>query len=122
MIQSELGEPVESLFAAFEPMPLASASIGQAHRATLRSGEKVVVKIQRPGIERVIAADLELLLNQARFLASHSETARQFNLVALAEEFASALRNELDYTREGRNSDRFRRHFAADPRLLVPKI
>ncbi len=122
VIQSELQAPIAALFAEFTPTPLASASIGQAHRARLHTGERVVVKVQRPDIESVIAADLDLLVSQARFLESRSETARQFNLVELAEEFAYALRQELDYTSEGRNADRFRRHFADDPRLLVPKV
>lgn len=122
VVQAELGATVESLFAEFDPTPLASASIGQVHRATLHSGECVVVKIQRPGIERVINADLDLLLLQARFLESRSKRVRQFNVVALAEEFAYALHNELDYTREGRNAERFRRHFAEDTRLLIAKV
>ena len=122
VVQAELGATVESLFAEFDPTPLASASIGQVHRATLRSGECVVVKVQRPGIERVINADLDLLLFQVRFLESRSERARRFNVVALAEEFAYALHNELDYTREGRNAERFRRHFAEDTRLLIAKV
>jgi ubiquinone biosynthesis protein len=122
VIQSELQEPVESLFAEFDPTPLASASIGQVHRAQLHTGERVVVKVQRPGIESTISADLDLLISQARFLENRSERARQFNLVELAEEFSYALRQELDYTSEGRNADRFRRHFADDPRLRIAKI
>ena len=122
VIQAELQAPVESLFAEFDSLPMASASIGQAHRAVLHSGERVVVKVQRPDLQRMIDADLDLLLGQVRFLESRSETARQFNLVELVEEFAYALRNELDYTSEGRNAERFRRHFDGDPRLLVPKI
>jgi ubiquinone biosynthesis protein len=70
----------------------------------------------------VINADLDLLLLQARFLENRSERVRRFNVVALAEEFAYALHNELDYTREGRNAERFRRHFAEDPRLLIAKV
>src|SRR5207237_1382885 len=83
VIQSELQAPVESLFAEFDSLPMASASIGQAHRAALHSGERVVVKVQRPDLQRMIDADLDLLLGQARFLESRSETARQFNLAAL---------------------------------------
>ncbi len=122
VIQSELQQPLDVLFAEFEAAPVASASIGQAHRAVLHGGERVVVKVQRPEVERVVNSDLDLLLSQARFLESRSQMARQFNLIELAEEFAYALRNELDYTIEGRNAERFRRHFAGDPRLLVPKV
>ncbi|MBI5876842.1 MAG: AarF/ABC1/UbiB kinase family protein [Chloroflexi bacterium] len=122
VLQAELGEPIDALFASFEANPLASASIGQVHRAVLHSGEHVVVKVQRPGIERVINADLDLLLGQARFVESRSERVRRLNLVKLVEEFAYALRLELDYTSEARNGDRFRKHFADDSRLLIPKV
>jgi len=122
VIQAELGASVESLFADFEPEPLASASIGQAHRATLHSGERVVIKVQRPGVERVINADLDLMLSQARFVESRSERARRVNLAGVAEEFAQALRGELDYTTEGRSADRFRRHFAGDARVRLAKV
>lgn len=122
VIESELGEPVESLFAAFDPAPLASASIGQVHRAQLPGGERVVVKVQRPDIERVVNADLDLLLGQARFLEGRSERARQLGVVKLADEFAYALRNELDYASEARNEERFRKLFADEPRLLIPRV
>jgi ubiquinone biosynthesis protein len=122
VIQAELRDPIEVLFAEFDPKPLASASIGQAHRAKMHTGERVVVKVQRPNIEQVINADLDLMLSQARFLQSRSTRVSQLNAVALIEEFAFALRNELDYTYEGRNADRIRRQFGDDPRILIPKI
>ncbi len=122
LVQAELGGPIDGLFASFESAPLASASIGQVHRAVLHSGEHVVVKVQRPGIEPVINADLDLLLAQARFVEGRSERARRLNLVKVVEEFAYALRHEMDYTSEARNGDRFRKHFRDDPRLLIPKV
>jgi ubiquinone biosynthesis protein len=122
VIQAELREPIETLFAEFDAKPLAAASIGQAHRAQMHTGERVVVKIQRPNIEQVINADLDLMLSQARFLQNRSTRVSQLNLVALVEEFAFALRNELDYTSEGRNADRIRRQFGDDSRILIPKI
>jgi ubiquinone biosynthesis protein len=122
MIERELGAPVSELFASFDPVPLAAASIGQVHRATLSNGSEVVVKVQRPRIEDVVEADLDLLLRQARFLEKRSEALRRYNLVAIAEELAQALRDELDYQIEGRNADRLRVNLRGDPRVVVPRV
>ena len=121
-IEQELGAPVEELFAAFEPVPIASASIGQVHRATLAGGETVVVKVQRPGIEETVEADLDLLLRQARFLERRSETMRDYNVVAIAEELARSVREELDYQIEGRNAERLRANLSKDSRFVVPQV
>ncbi len=122
MIEDELGAAVEQLFATFDDMPIASASIGQVHRATLFDGQEVVVKVQRPGIEQVVDADLDLLLRQARFLESRSETMRDYNIVAIGQELAESLREELDYQVEGRNAERLRNNLAKDPRYRVPQV
>ncbi len=122
VIERELGAPVGELFASFDPTPLAAASIGQVHRATLPNGDEVAVKVQRPQIEDVVEADLDLLLRQARFLEKRSEALRRYNLVAIAEELAQALRDELDYRIEGRNADRLRTNLQSDPRVIVPRI
>jgi len=107
-IERELRAPLGELYASFEEQPIASASIGQVHRATFHDGTEVVVKVRRPNVERTIEADLQLLLTQARFLEGRSEVLRQYQLVEIVEEFAQALRDELDYTIEGRNADRLR--------------
>jgi ubiquinone biosynthesis protein len=122
VIERELGVAVEELFATFEEVPIASASIGQVHRATLFDGQEVVVKVQRPAIEQVVEADLDLLLRQARFLEHRSETMRDYNLVAIGEELARSLREELDYQVEGRNAERLRTNLRSDPRLHVPQV
>jgi ubiquinone biosynthesis protein len=122
VIERDLGAPVGELFASFEDVPMASASIGQVHRATLFDGSQVVVKVQRPGIEQVIEADLDLLLHQARFLENRSEVMRDYNLVAITEELARSLREELDYQVEGRNAERLRNGLAHDPRFRVPYV
>jgi len=108
VIEAELGKPLSELFSNFCEKPLASASIGQVHQATLADGTPVVIKIQRPGITRTIQADLTLLQAQARFLETRSEKLHSYGLTDLIQEFSRALLNELDYTTEGRNADRLR--------------
>ena len=121
-IEQELGTPLSERFGSFELEPIASASIGQVHRATLPDGQKVVVKIQRPGVERTVIADLDLLIRQARFLERRSTRVRESHLVEIVEELSQALRDELDYTVEGRNADRLRRNLSDDARVLIPQV
>jgi ubiquinone biosynthesis protein len=103
LLAAELGAPPAKVFAAFDPEPLAAASIAQVHRARLASGEQVVVKVQRPGIREPIARDLDILLNMARTIAARAAWARAFGVVDLAEGFAEALKEELDFRVEARN-------------------
>ena len=103
LLAAELGAPVEEVFAQFEQGPLAAASVGQVHRATLHSGERVVVKVQRPGISRVVDRDLDIVLRVAASLEQRAGWARDVGAVNLAEGFAAALREELDFRVEARN-------------------
>jgi len=121
-IESELGKPIETLFAHFDPVPVASASIGQVHYATLHTGERVVVKVQRPGIRQTIEADLNLSLRQARFLEAHSAIVRDYQLVEIIQEFGQGLQDELDYLREGHNADRLRQVLRKDDRVSIPRV
>jgi len=121
VLVAELGRPPEEVFARFDPVPIASASIGQVHGATLPDGREVVVKVQRPGIAAAVERDLELLFAGARWAQEHVAFARDLDLPALAAEFAFTLRNELDYHRELQNVERFGRFFAEDPRVHVPR-
>lgn len=101
-LRQELGDPDE-VFADFDRTPLAAASIAQVHTATLRSGEEVVVKIQRPGIRAVVERDLDIVGRLARTLHDRAGWARAFGVVELADGFATALREELDFRVEARN-------------------
>ena len=118
----ELGQPVDEVFAHFDLHPLASASIGQAHAATLLDGTQVVVKLRRPGVVEQVEEDLGILLDLAATAERHWTAARYYDLLAIAQEFAQTLRAELDYLQEGRNVERFAANFAADVSVHVPKV
>lgn len=122
VVEAELGAPPEKVFAELDPKPLAAASIGQVHAARLPDGEEVVVKVQRPGVAAAVERDLAALLELASLFAHHTSLGRDYDVVGLAEEFAFNLRCELSYRREGQNADRFRRAFADDPDLYIPKV
>ncbi|WP_329549975.1 AarF/ABC1/UbiB kinase family protein [Streptomyces sp. NBC_01356] len=102
-LTEELGAPPEKYFAAFDRTPLAAASIGQVHRATLPGGQRVVVKIQRPGIVRKVERDLDICRRVAHTLDQRYNWAKSIGAVDLAEGFADALREELDFRVEARN-------------------
>ena len=120
-IEEELKAPLDRRYATFSRVPIASASIGQVHCATLHDGTEVVVKVQRPGIERTIQADLILLSAQARFLEARSATLKSYGLVDILEEFSEALRDELDFTAEGRNADRLHQLVETEG-VLIPEV
>ncbi|MFI7415961.1 ABC1 kinase family protein [Nonomuraea sp. NPDC049684] len=103
VLAAELGGPVEEVFAAFDRTPLAAASIGQAHTARLHTGEDVVVKVRRPGIEGVVAQDLDIVRRLAATLESRTRWGRSLGLRDLAEGFAVAIREELDFRVEAAN-------------------
>lgn len=111
-----------SPFASVEEIPFASASIGQVHLATLESGEKVAVKIQRPGIHRKVTVDLEIMNHLATLMERHIEDLSFFRPIKIVEEFASTLERELDYTLEASNIDRVSRQFLFDSTVYIPKV
>lgn len=122
LLEEELGRPVEEVFAHFDPVPLAAASIGQAHGATLPDGTEVVVKVRRPGVVEQVEEDLEILQDLAAAASRRWELADQYDVVGLAQEFAQTLRAELDYIREGRNAERFADNFAGEPAVHIPRV
>jgi ubiquinone biosynthesis protein len=121
-IEKELGAPPEQIFASFERTPIAAASIGQVHRASLAEGERVVVKVQRPNIQSIVQSDLDLLMRQAQFLQRRSEAARNYNAVEIVDELGYALKNELDYMAEAQNIERFYQSYADDPSIRIPRV
>lgn len=120
LVETELGEPIESLFAEFELTPVASASIGQVHRAVLHSGEKVVVKVQHAQIEAKVNEDLEVLHGLA-LLAEHIPDLVPYRPTASVAEMARTLRRELDFGREERNLQQFAQLFRNDPTIKIPR-
>ena len=122
LIGKELGVPPTEAYSSFDPEPLASASIGQAHAATLPGAMEVVVKVRRPGAREQVEVDLEILQNLAVYAGRHWKAAAAYDLEGVVDEFARALRAELDYLREGHNADRFAANFAGDPTVHIPRI
>jgi ubiquinone biosynthesis protein len=121
-IEEELAGSLEELFSSFDPIPIAAASLAQVHGATLPDGEEVVVKAQRPNIEKNINLDLDILYDLAGLAQDRISWLSHLDLSDLAEEFAISLRAELDYRREGHNADRFRKNFTDEPDLYVPRV
>ena len=121
VVEREMGKPISVAFERFDPAPIASASIGQVHGASLRDGTSVVVKVRKPGVVDVVNADLAIVADLANRIA-RAEDARGYDVVALADDFAWTLRSELDYIREAQNAERLRTILAEDPRIAVPAI
>jgi len=122
MITAELGQPLEHSFATFDATPLAAASIGQVHLATLQDGTEVVVKVRRPGAAEQVDEDLKLLHSLATTASHRWELANQYDVVGLVKEFDQSLRAELDYLREGHNAERFARSFAGESTVQIPRV
>ena len=120
IITAELGAPPEQLFATLDHQPLAAASLAQVHRATLHSGEQVVVKVQRPNSQKQVKADVGIMDWLARLAAGRFGWARDVDLVGLVDEFGSQVLLELDYTIEAYNAFRLNQNLATIPGVRVP--
>ena len=120
-IIEQLGDHPDNLFQSFETEALASASIGQVHRAVLHDGKSVVVKVQHAGIESRVHNDIEILIELAKLAEAYSPEIAQYNPVAMSKEFRNTLLDELDFTREQRNLTKFAANFADDAEIVFPK-
>ncbi|MGV0028174.1 ABC1 kinase family protein [Phormidesmis priestleyi] len=126
VIRQQLRSPLEETFAAINYQPVAAGSIAQTHRATLKNGQEVALKVQRPGLEVVIEQDISLIRLIAK-LVSQTDFGQYYDIVSIAEEFTEALRAELDFTQEAHNTDQLKRNLAASRwidvnRITVPQI
>lgn len=121
-IESELGLPIDEMFEKFEPEAVASASIGQVHRAWLKTGEKVAVKVRHTGIEKTIAVDLEILQDIAKLLEDYVEDARYYRPRETVEKFSRTLSREIDFLREARHIINLEEDLADEPDIKLPKV
>ncbi|MBW4647563.1 MAG: AarF/ABC1/UbiB kinase family protein [Kastovskya adunca ATA6-11-RM4] len=126
VIRKQLLHPIETIFAVIDQQPVAAGSIAQTHHATLIDGREVALKIQRPGIDRVVEQDIRLLRGLAR-LVNRTSVGRYYNLISVVEEFASALRAELNFTQEASYTDTLRRNLSKSywfnpQKLVIPEI
>lgn len=124
IIRKQLPQPLEETFTYINPVPVAAGSIAQTHKATLKDGRNVAVKVQRPGIDRIVDQDIALIKGLAELV---NLTGVDYDFVTLADEFSNALRSELDFTQEARYCDRLRRNLSTskwfDPKqLVIPEI
>lgn len=122
IIEADLGKPIRELFKTFDDIPLAAASIGQVHAATLHDGSDVVVKVRRPGVVEQVELDLEIMASMAKRAVRSWEWAQRYDAPALVQEFAETMRRELNYTFEAKNAERFAENFADDATVHIPKV
>ncbi|MEQ9624248.1 ABC1 kinase family protein [Coleofasciculus chthonoplastes] len=126
LLRKQLRKPLEETFAKIDPRAVAAGSIAQTHRATLKNGQEVALKVQRPGIDKVVPQDIAIIKSLAD-LVSRTDFGQDYDVVALAEEFANALEAELDFTKEASYTDQLRRNLSRsrwfDPtQIMVPAI
>ena len=122
VIREELGLTIEQAFLEFDERPTAAASIGQVHHALLPNGERVAVKVQRPNAPRQIESDIALLYQAARLAKERVRALDFIDAEQVVDEFARSIRGELDYRAEARNAEVFRRNFAGNPEVKIPRV
>ncbi len=122
VVREELGLTIEQAFLEFDERPTAAASIGQVHHALLPNGERVAVKVQRPNAPRQIESDIALLYQAARLAKERVRALDFIDAEQVVDEFARSIRGELDYRAEARNAEVFRRNFAGNPEVKIPRV
>ena len=126
LLSQELGQPIESVFSKINQQPIAAGSIGQIHRATLTTGEEVAIKVQRPGIDKIVEQDISLIKGVAE-LVSLTDFGENYDIVELADEFSQAIKAELDFTKEANYTDKIRNNLSESrwfdtEQLVIPKV
>jgi ubiquinone biosynthesis protein len=122
VVQEEFGMLPEELFATFDETPLAAASLGQVHRAELLTGEQVAVKVQRPSVSDSVHRDLEILWNLTLMAKRHIKWVEQYQIADIVEEFSRSIKAELDYTVEGRNTDKMAEQLKSMSDITIPSV
>lgn len=122
IVEQAFRRPLSNIFSEFEQRPIASASLSQVHRAVLKDGTEVAVKVQRPGIKSIIEADMGFLKVMADLAVRHVPESRQYDPQGLVEELAKTTRQELDFVNEGQNIEIFRANFADCSEVVIPKV
>ena len=122
VFQKDLNASPQDLFERFDETPFASASIGQVHKARLKSGDDVAVKVQRPGVDKTIEVDLEIMLHLATLAERHIEELSLHRPIKIVEEFARTLENEIDYQIEAANMERIGEQFIGNSTVYIPKV
>jgi ubiquinone biosynthesis protein len=121
-IENELKAPLNDIFPTFDPIPVASASLGQVHFATLPDDTEVAVKVFRPGVDKIIETDLDILLELAALAEKRTDWGEFYGAMSLAQEFADTLRTEQNYEQEGQNIERYHQMFGSQGYVHVPKV
>ncbi len=121
-VEKELKKPLDEVFPTFDHVPVASASLGQVHFATLVDGKEVAVKVLRPGVDKLIETDLDILLELAALAEKRTDWGEYYGAMSLAQEFAETLRNEQNYEQEGHNIERYQQMFAGEGYVHVPRV
>ena len=122
IVETELGAPISELFQSFSPEPLATASMAQVHKAVLRDGDEVVVKVQRPGVRQRIEIDIEILHEMARFATKYTSFGARYGMIQMVRELEHSLSQELDFRQEAENTRLIGRQIADFSRLTTPTV
>ena len=121
-IKESFGSYPDEVFSTFDPIPFAAASLGQAHRAQLKTGENAVVKVQRPDLRKIIETDIDILYSLAYLSNRYMQDVKIFDPISIVDEFSKVITKEIDFTYEAHNIDKFRKNFKDSTTVHIPKV
>ena len=121
-IKESFGSYPDKLFSSFDPIPIAAASLGQAHRAQLETGENVVVKVQRPDLRKMIETDIDILYTLAQLANRYMQDIKFFDPISIVDEFSRVITKEIDFTYEAHNIDKFCKNFKGSTAVHIPRV